>query len=68
MEIEFHGQLDRKSFFKAVALANRPSQRNIIIRIVLGLVFLSIFIAYFIMVAAKDSYSSADVFRAGSPD
>jgi hypothetical protein len=65
MEIEFHGQYDKQIFFKAVALANRPSQRNIIIRIASGLVFLSIYIAYFTVVATKDSYSTADVFRAG---
>jgi hypothetical protein len=32
MEIEFHGQYDKTTFFKAVALANRQSQRSRIFR------------------------------------
>jgi hypothetical protein len=35
MDIEFHGQFDKPTFFKAVALANRQSQRTIIIRYIL---------------------------------
>ena len=32
MDVEFHGQFDKQTFFKAVALANRQSQRSLIIR------------------------------------
>jgi hypothetical protein len=35
MDVEFHGQYDKATFYKAVALANRQSKRNIIIRYVL---------------------------------
>jgi len=35
MDVEFHGQFDKATFFKAVELANRQSRRNIIIRYVL---------------------------------
>jgi len=45
MPIEFHGQFDKKTFFKAVALANRQSLRSRIFRFVLigiAVIFLGI--------------------------
>ncbi len=32
MEIQFHGQFDKPTFFKAVALANRQNRRSMILR------------------------------------
>lgn len=35
MDVEFHGQFDKATFFKAVSLANQQSKRSMIIRYVL---------------------------------
>jgi hypothetical protein len=35
MDVEFHGQFDKPTFFKAVSLANQQSRRSMIIRYVL---------------------------------
>ncbi len=35
MDVEFHGQFDKPTFFKAVSLANQQSKRSMIIRYVL---------------------------------
>jgi len=63
MEIEFQGQYDKATVFKAVYLANKPSKRNSLIRIVLTVLFVVIYAAYFLTVASKESLSSFEMLR-----
>ena len=65
MEIEFQGQYDKATVFKAVALANKPSKRNSLIRIGLTVLFVAIYATYFITVADKDGLSSFEILRSG---
>lgn len=65
MEIEFQGQFDKVTIYKAVKLANKPSKRNSIIRIGLTILFLAIYIAYFISVGNQENLSTFDFLRAG---
>lgn len=65
MEIEFQGQYDKPTIFKAVSLANKPSKRNTIIRIGFTILFLAIYIAYFINLGSKETLSSFDFLKAG---
>jgi hypothetical protein len=61
MDIEFHGQFDKETFFKAVSLANRQSKRNVIIRYVLigiAAIFLVINVFNFL---ARGGQSSNDI-------
>jgi hypothetical protein len=58
LEIEFHGQFDKKIFFKAVALANRQSLRSTIFRYVLtgiAAIFLVINVFNFFARGAQNS-------------
>jgi len=63
MEIEFHGQYDKKSFMKAVSLASKPSKRNALIRLGISFIFVLIFAAYFINLAMEDNLSSFELLR-----
>lgn len=65
MEIEFQGQYDKSTTFKAVKLANKPSKLTSIIRIGLTALIAFIFIAYYIAIANKESPSSFEIFRSG---
>ncbi len=65
MEIEFQGQYDKNTTFKAVKLANKPSRLNSIIRIGLTALIAFIFIAYYVAIANKESLSSFEIFRSG---
>ncbi len=65
MEIEFQGQYDKASIFKAVSLANKPSRRNKLIRIGLTVLFLAIYAAYFINLTGKENLSSLDFLKSG---
>lgn len=65
MEIEFQGQYDKDTIFRAVKLANKPSKRNSFIRIGLAILIAFIFIAYFIAISNKESPSSFEIFRSG---
>jgi len=61
MEVEFHGQFDKETFFKAVALANRQSQRSTIFRYVLtgiAAIFLVVNIFNFF---ARGGQNSSDI-------
>ncbi len=63
MEIEFHGQYDKKTVFEAVKLANKPSRRNAFIRIGLVVLIAAIFIAYYVSISGKQDISSFETFR-----
>jgi hypothetical protein len=65
MEIEFQGQYDRDTIFKAVKLANKPSRRNALIRVGLAVLVAIILIAYFISVAGKGTLTTSEIFRSG---
>jgi hypothetical protein len=65
MEIEFQGQYDKATLFKAVQLANKPSKRNTILRISFAVLIVALFVAYAIAIANKDSLSSFEIFRSG---
>lgn len=65
MEIEFQGQYDKDTIFKAVKLANKLSKRNSLIRISLAVLIAVIFVAYFIAVLNKEGLSSFEIFRSG---
>ena len=61
MDVEFHGQFDKPTFFKAVTLANRQNKRSIIIRYVLigvAAIFLAINVFNFF---ARGSRNSNDI-------
>jgi len=65
MDIEFHGQFDKATFFKAVTLANRQSQRSLIIRYVLvgiAAIFLVINVFNFF---ARGGQNSNDILSVG---
>ena len=55
MEIEFQGQYDKTIIFKAIALANKPSKRNELIRI--GLALLSVVLFAIDIVVETHQYS-----------
>ncbi len=65
MEIEFQGQYDKSTTFKAVKLANKPSKLNSVIRVGLTVLITFIFIAYYVSIANKESLSSFEIFRSG---
>ena len=65
MEIEFQGQYDKGTIFKAVKLANKPSKSNSLIRIGITVLIVIIFVAYFISVAMQENLSSFEIFRSG---
>ena len=61
MDVEFHGQFDKPTFFKAVALANQQSQRSKIIRYILigiAAIFLAINVFNFL---ARGGQNSQDI-------
>ena len=61
MVVEFHGQFDKLTFFKAVALANRPSRRSMLFHYVLigiAVIFLVINVFNFF---ARGGQSSDDI-------
>jgi hypothetical protein len=60
MEIKFNGQLTKKQFFKSVALISRPPLWNMILRLVLGLVFLAALVIYLVPFFLRGSFSSMD--------
>ena len=63
MDIEFHGQYSKDILFKALSLINKPSKRSAILRILLFIVFLSIYIPLVVMVANNEDRSSYEVYR-----
>ncbi len=63
MDIEYHGQYDKSTFFKAVFLTSRPTKWNAVLRIGSSILITVIFIAYIIMVAFKDSISTMETMR-----
>jgi hypothetical protein len=65
VEIEFEGRYDKATLFKAVALANKPSRRGTILRVGFTIAFAVIYIAYFAMIASKESLTSFDIVRSG---
>lgn len=65
MEVEFQGQYDRASLFRAVALANQPSRRGAILRIGLATLILVVYVVYFVHAALEDTSSTFDILRAG---
>jgi hypothetical protein len=65
MEIQYQGQYDKKTFFKAVALANKPPKKNTIFRIGLTVLFILVLVAYFFVTVANENLSIFDVLRAG---
>ncbi len=65
MDVEFRGQFDKQTFFKAVALANRQSQRSTLFRYVLiGIAALFLVINIFNFFA-RGSQNSNDILSAG---
>ena len=65
MEIEFQGQYDKASIFKAVSLANKPSRRKSIFRIGFSILLLAIFTTYFISLAIKETLSTYEILWSG---
>ena len=65
MEIKFNGKYDRKTFFQAIALVNKPSRRTMIIRYGIFGIFTIIYIIYLFTVATKEDPSTTDVARIG---
>lgn len=61
MEIEFQGQYDKNLFYKAVALANMPSRRGNIIRI-LSLVIIAVVFVW--LVASYLTQNNPNTFKA----
>lgn len=45
MEINFQGQLDKKSFYRAVALASRPTKRNRVMRVIFSIILVGLTVA-----------------------
>ncbi|MBN2393809.1 MAG: hypothetical protein JXR84_23960 [Anaerolineae bacterium] len=45
MEINFQGQLDKKLFFRAVALASRPAKRNRVMRVIFSIILVGLTVA-----------------------
>ena len=65
MEIEFQGQYDKATIFKAVALASKPSRRNMNFRIGISVFSFAIYIAFSIFEAIKHNLPPLDLL--GSP-
>ena len=57
MGVEFRGHYSKWDLFRAVYLANKPSLFKSAIHIVLGILVIGLFTAYFFIVANKDFYT-----------
>jgi hypothetical protein len=63
MDIEFAGQIDKKTFFRGVALANAPTKRRRLVRIVLLALLVVVFAALVADYLAHENQSPAKVLR-----
>jgi len=50
MNINFQGEFDKSTLFKAVALAKRPSRRSTLVRIGITVFFIGLYIDFFLVI------------------
>lgn len=65
MKIEFNGQYTRDEFYRAVALINGPSRRGTTLRIIILVILVALYIAYFIFAVPEASQSTFELVRVG---
>ncbi len=59
MNIKFQGQFDKRTLFKAVALANKPSKRSTLIRAGVTTLFIVLYIGYFLTLGGTGTLASS---------
>jgi hypothetical protein len=65
MEIEFSGHYQKEIYFKSIRWIYRPSNRSLILRIAVFVVFSALYIAAIVMALQEDGSSSFELARIG---